>query len=99
MHKFLSLAAVCCVSVAVTAFAAPAPAGAAATWKTRVFSVSYDGDGSFSYSAQGANGDTGCLMSVGEGARHSFDQLWTVRIRFKSLGKASTPPTWCPSIT
>jgi hypothetical protein len=84
---------VSCAVLAVTAVAAPLPAGAttrapAATgWKTYVFSVSYDGKGTFNYTAEGANGDTGCHMSDTNVGSYGFDQLWTVRIAFKSTGK------------
>src|ERR1700722_5722602 len=77
--------------VAVLPLAAPAAAASggpsAASWKTHVFSVSYDGSGSFNYTAQGANGDTGCFMRAGNNASYGFDQLWTIKVAFKSAGK------------
>lgn len=79
--------------LAMTALVAAQPASAAtSSWKTRVFSISYDGSGELNYSAQGANGDSGCFMQVAEGARYSFDNLWTVRIGFKktSSGRYDT---------
>lgn len=80
------------MAMAVTALAAPLPASAsshaaAAGWTTHVFSISYDGKGTYSYSAQGTNGDTGCHMSVSQGANYGWNQLWTVKIAFKSNGK------------
>ncbi len=76
-----------CGALAVSALAAPLPASAAAKWTTKVFSVSYDGTGKYDYNSQGANGDSGCHMNVSQNATYSFDQLWTIRIAFKSLGK------------
>jgi len=61
--------------------------GAAAKPVTRIFSINFDGSGKFSYNAQGANGDTGCYMNASDGARYSFDQLWTVTVQFTSQGK------------
>jgi len=82
-------AACAALALALTAAAVPAPASAATGWVTHVFSISYDGSGSYSYNSQGGNGDTGCHMDVGQGARFAFDQLWTVKIGFKKTGKTS----------
>jgi hypothetical protein len=76
-----------CAALVVTAFAVPLPASAAAKWKTHVFSVTYDGTGSYSYTAQGANGDAGCFMRVGQTASYAFGQQWLIKIGFKSTGK------------
>ncbi len=74
--------------LALSTTAGAAPAGPqAAKWTTHTFSISYDGSGSFNYTAQGANGDTGCFMRAGNNASYGFDQLWTVKIDFKSAGK------------
>ncbi len=54
---------------------------------TRVFSISYDANGTYSYNAQGANGDAGCYMNVTQTASYSFDQLWKVTVKFTSQGK------------
>jgi hypothetical protein len=78
-----------CGTLAIGALAAPLPANAAATWKTHVFSVSFDGTGKYNYNSQGANGDTGCYMNATQVASYSFDQLWTIRIGFKSTGKGT----------
>ena len=77
------------MALALTLIVAPGPAQAATGWVTHVFSISYDGSGTFSYNAQGPNGDTGCHMDVGEGARFAFDQLWTVKVGFKKTGKTT----------
>jgi hypothetical protein len=77
--------AVCIASV----LALTAPAGAAAAWKTRIFTASYDGKGSFSYSAQGANGDTGCHMNLGGSGSYGFDQLWRVKAEFNRQSDGS----------
>jgi hypothetical protein len=61
--------------------------GAGAKPVTRVFSVSFDGNGKFDYNARGANGDAGCYMNVSDSATYSFDNLWTVTAQFTSLGK------------
>lgn len=82
-----------CAAMAATALAAPLPAGAvtpgraAAGWTTHVFSISYDGKGSFDYTAEGVNGDTGCHMTDTNVGDYGWNQLWTVRIAFKSTGK------------
>ena len=75
-------------AIAAIALATPlsASAASAATWRTHVFSISYDASGTFSYNAEGTNGDSGCHMAVGEGARYSFGQLWTIRVGFKRVG-------------
>jgi hypothetical protein len=62
------------------------PAGAA-KWNSRMFTASYDGTGSFSYSARGGSSDTGCVMSLGGGASYGFDQAWRITVGFKSGGK------------
>ena len=49
--------------------------------------MSYDGHGMVSYSAQGISGDTGCKVTANELLDYGFDQLWTVVVKFKSLGK------------
>ena len=77
------------VALALAVVATPKPANAATGWVTHVFSVSYDGSGSYSYQSQGANGDAGCHMSVGNGTRFEFDQLWTVKVSFKKTGTAT----------
>ena len=84
----LLAAVVASVSTLAAAVAVPQSASAAgAAWVTRTFSVSYDGSGMVSYSAQGISGDTGCKITANEGLAYGFGQLWTVVIRFKSLGK------------
>jgi len=66
------------------------PTGAtAADWKTRVFTASYDGKGSFSYTARGSSTDTGCYMDVNGGSNYGFDQLWRVKVAFKRLADGS----------
>lgn len=72
---------------ALGALAVPVAASAAAKWQVHVFSITYDGTGKYDYNAQGANGDSGCYMDVSQNATYSFDQLWTVRVGFKSAGK------------
>jgi hypothetical protein len=67
--------------------AVPLSAGAAAKPVTRVFSLTFDGNGKYSYNAQGANGDAGCYMNVSQTASYSFDQLWKVTVKFTPLGK------------
>ncbi len=73
------------------ALAAPATAATTATttakWTTHVFSVTFDGSGKYDYNSQGANGDTGCYMNVSQSASYAFDQLWTIKIGFKSAGR------------
>ncbi len=69
--------------------AAPLPASAAAKWTTHAFSVSFDGSGAYDYNSQGANGDTGCYMNVSQSASYAFDQLWTIKIGFKSTGRGT----------
>lgn len=74
----------------LSALAVPLSAGAASAAAkpvTRLFSVSFDGSGKFSYNAQGANGDAGCYMNASDAASYSFDQLWTIQVQFTSLGK------------
>ena len=82
----LTAAAISAAAVLTLAAAANAAAPAAAPWKTHVFTISYDGGGSFSYTAKGANGDTGCEMTASESASYAFEQLWTVKIAFRSAG-------------
>jgi hypothetical protein len=79
-------AAIMATSAAVIAIPQSASA-ASAPWVTRTFSVSYDGHGMVSYSAQGISGDTGCKITANELLDYGFDQLWTVVVKFKSLGK------------
>jgi hypothetical protein len=74
------------VVLGLAALAVPLQAGAAAKPITRTFTLSYDGSGKFSYNAQGANGDAGCYMNVSQTASYSFDQLWTVTVKFTSQG-------------
>lgn len=71
----------------LAALSVPLSAGAAAKPVTRVFSLTFDGNGKYSYTARGANGDAGCFMSVGQTASYSFDQLWKVTVKFTPLGK------------
>lgn len=85
IRRFWLSVSVSCAA-AITLAVPATPASAAALWKTHVFTVSYDGGGSFSYTAQGANGDTGCHMTASESASYAFDQLWTVKIAFQSTG-------------
>jgi len=76
------------MATSAAAIAVPQSASAAsAPWVTRTFSVSYDGHGMVSYSAQGISGDTGCKVTANEILDYGFDQLWTVVVKFKSLGK------------
>lgn len=42
-----------------------------------------------SYSAQGISGDTGCRDTANENLTYGFGQVWTVVMRFKSLGKGN----------
>jgi hypothetical protein len=78
------------LALAAPVAASAAPAGSSSTsWKTHVFSVSYDGSGSFNYTAQGANGDAGCFMRAGNNASYGFDQLWTIKVAFKSAGNGN----------
>ncbi|MGH2868856.1 MAG: hypothetical protein ACRDNK_15005 [Solirubrobacteraceae bacterium] len=72
--------------VAALAALSPATAGAA-KWSSRMFTASYDGSGSFNYSARGSSSDTGCFMNLGGGASYGFDQAWRVTVGFKSGGK------------
>jgi hypothetical protein len=51
--------------------------------------VSYDGNGSFNYTARGAHTDTGCYMNLGGASTYGFDQLWRVTIGFKGHGKGA----------
>ncbi|TVZ01578.1 hypothetical protein EAS64_29250 [Trebonia kvetii] len=76
------------MATSAAAIAVPQAASAAnAPWVTRTFSVSYDGHGMVSYSAQGISGDTGCKVTANELLDYGFDQLWTVVVKFKNLGK------------
>jgi hypothetical protein len=85
----LALAAVV-TAASAAAVAVPQTASAAgAVWVSRTFSISYDGAGLVSYSAQGINGDTGCKDTANGVLDYGFDQLWTVVIKFKSLGKGA----------
>jgi hypothetical protein len=76
------------MATSAAAIAVPQAASAAsAPWVTRTFSVSYDGHGMVQYSAQGISGDTGCKVAANENFTYGFGQLWTVVVKFKSLGK------------
>jgi hypothetical protein len=82
--------AVVVTAASAAAVAVPQSASAAsAPWVSRTFSISYDGGGMVSYSSQGISGDTGCKITANEGLDYGFDQLWTVVIKFKSLGKGA----------
>jgi hypothetical protein len=75
------------VALGLAALSVPLSAGAAAKPVTRVFSLTFDGNGKYDYNAQGANGDAGCYMNVSQTASYSFDQLWKITVKFTNLGK------------
>ena len=87
-RRWARVLAAAIMAASAAAIAVPQSASAAsAAWVTRTFSVSYDGHGMVSYSAQGISGDTGCKVTANEILDYGFDQLWTVVVKFKSLGK------------
>jgi hypothetical protein len=80
------LAAVVAAASATAVVVPQSASAASAPWVSRTFSVSYDAAGEVSYSAQGISGDTGCKVTANGGLSYGFDQLWTIVVRFKSLG-------------
>jgi hypothetical protein len=80
------LSGVTCAALATLALAAPSASASTASSTTHTFQVTYDGKVSLAYHAEGANGDTGCFLSVDGNDSWTFDQTWTITVGFQRTG-------------